>query len=181
MLFFFHPRRAAPYAKISGTRRAVIYSQSHRLQKTKEKVMHRKRTRCLAICLALFMCLFVTQALAKKLVLTNKTTKKVYVAVCYLDSTSNNWVVRGWYAVDALSKNVININTNNPKIYVHGKLGNINLRCNNRSASRTFAVVSDKFLYKQGKQRPQGNGLRNVSFCETKLNSSGSFGFSFND
>ena len=143
--------------------------------------MHRKHVSKLAVFLALFICLFATQALAKKLVLTNKTTSKIFVSICYKDSTSNDWVVRGWYSVDALSKNTIEVNTNNAIIYVHGKAGNRMWGCKGKSTSRTYPVVSSKFLYKQGKQRPQGDGYRTVPFCDTRMNAGGSFGFTFGD
>lgn len=148
---------------------------------TKEKAMSRKHASKLALCLALFLCLFAAQALAKQVVLTNRSTKKIHVSVCYKDSTSGDWVVRGWFAVNPLSKNTININTNNSVIYLHGNAGKSNWGCSGKRSSRRYSVVSAKFLYKQGKQRPQGNGYRTVSFCETRLNSRGYFTFAFND
>ncbi len=159
----------------------VTFPQPDSLQTPKEKTMHRKHASKLAIFLALFICLFATQALAKKLVVTNKTTKKIFISICYKDSTSNDWVVRGWFNVNPLSKNTIEVNTNNSIIYVHGSAGNTYWGCKGKSSSRTYPVVSSKFLYKQGKQRPQGDGYRNASFCETRLTSGGNFGFTFND
>ena len=143
--------------------------------------MCRKYANKLAIFLALFICLFATQALARKLVLTNKTTNKIFVSVCYKDSTSGDWVVRGWFNVNPLSKNTVEVNTNNSIIYVHGNAGKLTWGCKGKSTSRTYPVVSSKFLYKQGKQRPQGGGYRNASFCNTKMNAGGNFGFTFND
>ena len=181
MLFSFSiPGDSRRYANISGTRTRTV-SATNSPQAPKEKIMHRKHASKLAICLALFICLFATQALAKKLVVTNKTTKKIFISICYKDSTSNEWVVRGWFNVNPLSKNTIEVNTNNSIIYVHGNAGNTNWGCKGKSSSRTYAVVSSKFLYKKDKQRPQGDGYRNASFCETRMNSGGSFGFTFND
>ncbi len=143
--------------------------------------MFRKHVGKLAVCVALLMCLFATQTLAKQLVMTNKSTSKIFVAVCYKDATTDEWVVRGWYTVDALSKSTVDVNTNNSLIYLHGMAGKISWTCKGKDTSRSFYIVSDKFLYKKDKQRPQGKNLRSASFCMTKLTNNGNFAFIFND
>ena len=143
--------------------------------------MFRKHVGKLAVCAALLMCLFASQAIAKQVVVTNKTTNNIFIAVCYKDSTSSEWVVRGWFSVDALSKNTFNVNTDNSIIYLHGNAGKMQWNCKSKDSSRSFNVVSDKFLYKKDSQRPQGKNFRGVSFCMTKLTNNGNFAFTFND
>ena len=143
--------------------------------------MNRKSIGKLLICTTVFIFLFAAQALAAELVLINKTTKKIATAICYKDSTSGDWVVRGWFSVDPLGKRTVTFNTTNNIIYIHGTSGKSIWGCPSRSTSRKFNVVSDKFLYKKDRERPQGKNFRAASFCETRKTSNGDFRFTFND
>ena len=98
--------------------------------------MNRKHIGKLLIYTAVFIFLFAAQALAAELLLVNKTTKKIVAAICHKDSTSGEWVVRGWYGVEPLAKKTVKFNTANNLIYVHGKAGNSTWGCRGKSTSK---------------------------------------------
>lgn len=143
--------------------------------------MYRKHARPLAICAAILFCLVATQALAKDLVVTNKTSKTISLAICYKDAVANEWMVRGWFNIDPVSKKTISLNTDNGLIYLHGEAGKFMWGCKGQDSSRTFNVVSSKFFYKKDKERPKGDNVRGASFCMTKIKDNGQFRFDFVD
>lgn len=77
--------------------------------------------RCCTVLLALFMLAAISMAMPataqaeRTIKWTNETTKKLFLAVRYLDAVAGEWVTRGWWSVEPLSASNIKLNTNKRK------------------------------------------------------------------
>ncbi|MDL2216432.1 DUF1036 domain-containing protein [Desulfovibrio sp. OttesenSCG-928-M14] len=103
-----------------------------------------------------------------KVKLTNKSTKKISVALRYKDKVSEAWVSRGWWSVDPLSVRTITISTNNTIAYFYATAGKSWWGAKKgENGAINLTIVGDKFLVK-GDAVPKGNNRRNVWFRQMK-------------
>lgn len=102
--------------------------------------------------------------------LTNKTSRKVSLALRYKDNVSGEWVTQGWWSCDPLSVKNITLNTNNKVIYFYASAGNSvwGGKQGSQDANK-LGIVGSKFLVKS-KHKPQGNNYREVWFKQLKAN-----------
>lgn len=119
-----------------------------------------------SLLLALLLCFTLpAEGLAKMTVkVTNKTSRKISLAMNYKDEVSDEWVTRGWWSVEPLSKSDITLNTNNSIAYFYGSAGKAWWGGKKgKDGAIVKTVVGDKFLVKD-KNKPTGKNQRAVVF-----------------
>lgn len=119
--------------------------------------------------LALVMCLSVPGVAQAEMTvkLTNKTSKKISVALRYKNSVSDTWVTQAWWNVEPMKVRTITLDSNNTVAYFYATAGSSwwGAKPGEKGASQLH-IVGDKFLVKDS-NKPKGKNLRQVWFRRT--------------
>lgn len=104
---------------------------------------------------------------ALEITIDNQTTSKVAMAFSYLPSNDKDWVVDGWYNVDANEKALLNLDTSNEMYYVYAEFSN-GKKIEGGEGAVKLMVQNRSFVYKQN-AAPDSN-VREVSFLRARSN-----------
>lgn len=99
---------------------------------------------------ALSSMFLLNSASALEVKVENLTSAKVVLAFSYLDMKVNEWVVDGWYNVEAEQTAQINLPSNNDIYYLYAEFSN-GKKLEGGKGSISIRVNNESFLYKQGK------------------------------
>lgn len=118
--------------------------------------------------LTAFLGAFISSnAQALEVTVDNQTKATVVMAFSYLDKTSKEWVVDGWYNVKPQKKGIINLDTDNDIYYLYSEFSN-GKRLEGGNGSIKLKVQERSFFYKQNDAPSSLN--REVSFLRARGN-----------
>ena len=118
--------------------------------------------------LTAFLGAFIScNAQALEVTVDNQTKATVVMAFSYLDKTSKEWVVDGWYNVKPQKKGIINLSTDNDIYYLYSEFSN-GKKLEGGNGSIKLKVQERSFFYKQNDAPSSLN--REVSFLRARGN-----------
>lgn len=130
--------------------------------------MTAKDTSMRKILLTAFIGAFIScNAQALEVTVDNQTKATVVMAFSYLDKTSKEWVVDGWYNVKPQKKGIINLDTDNDIYYLYSEFSN-GKKLEGGNGSIKLKVQERSFFYKQNDAPSSLN--REVSFLRARGN-----------
>ncbi len=135
---------------------------------------------CLAIILSFFLCMpDMADAQNRKLTFVNRAPFTIYVAITY-QSPNKDWLVRGWWKVNARGRRSVNFNIRSSNIYLYAE-GNKSrwTGSSNDRNDRTYTVVREGFKAIHP-NIPRGSNQRDLRFNHTSIGNSTNFTYTFN-
>ncbi len=115
--------------------------------------------------LVAFLC---CRAQALDVTVDNQTKATVVMAFSYLDKSSNEWVVDGWYNVKPQKQGFIKLSTDNDIYYLYSEFSN-GKKLEGGNGSIRLKVQERAFFYRQNEAPASLN--REVSFLRARGNS----------
>lgn len=97
--------------------------------------------------LLVLMLLFTSSSFATEVTINNYSNSKASFAFAYLDSTTNKFVVEGWYNVKANASSIVNLNTDENYYYLYAEFSNGNVIKGADNNIGLFEVVPESFYY----------------------------------
>ncbi len=122
----------------------------------------------ISICLTfvfVLLCVFSGSAEARRtLVLKNQAPFDLYAAFCYQDSVSKQWIIKGWWKLNARGTRTVHLNTYNGNVYIYAENRHKKYAyAGKNSSARNFLVFNHEFRT-TNKTKPTGNESRIVRF-----------------
>lgn len=97
--------------------------------------------------------------------LNNRYPQRMNVALVYFDDSVSQWIVRGWYNVDAGKTRIINLGNaiSNNAVWIHAHTSEASWG-GSGDTPRKYIVTGDAFKYVAGQAAPNGPNRRAVGF-----------------
>ncbi len=126
------------------------------------------------ILITLILSLPATKAIARKLILENKSNKTIQAAVYYQDY-SNPWVSKGWITVHSRAKVTVDLPTGRDDVYVYGQANGGGTKWS--GPHMHYVNSSGNFLFKNN--NTEGKSARKEGFTKVTAKSYGENIFTF--
>ncbi len=133
-------------------------------------------------CMLMLLCAFVGTAEARRtIVFKNKAPHMLLMAFCYQDSTSKQWIVKGWWKLKAKGTRTVHLSTNNSNVYVYAENRKHNLYYTGGKSSLDlhFTIFNQEFRSTSDTRLTSENSRR-VRFDHVNLGKSSKTNYTFN-
>ncbi len=136
---------------------------------------------CLAIILSFFLCMpNAAEAKNRKLTFVNHAPFAIYVVITY-QAPDKDWIVHGWWKVNANGRRSLNFNIRSSNIYLFAE-GNKRRTSwtgkSNDSRDRSFTVVSEGFKVNHP-NIPRGSDRRKLRFNQVDIGDHTNYTYNF--